>query len=216
MFSTIKQSYKPKYLVITPLKPGDKISKETKETIKRNKLPFDWVSFESDNNIPTNTTLALQEYEIKYPVPNYIIKVDNDINADRELLDAMYYTLRQTDKNIGYVYCAFSYIKPDGKKISFGEYFNEQKLLKQNYISSNSMIKRGVLRRVGGFVTDSKYERLLDWCLWLKMLYYGHKGHYLTSKGFTTPLNEGNVSNRGVEDYQLKYKRVIQDFVSTA
>ena len=37
----LKQNSDPKYLVITPLKPNDKISKETKRTIKKNNLSFD-------------------------------------------------------------------------------------------------------------------------------------------------------------------------------
>jgi hypothetical protein len=35
----------------------------------------------------------------------------------------------------------------------------------------------------------------------------------LESKKFITPLNENNVSGRGVDDYKLKYKRVYEDFI---
>jgi hypothetical protein len=40
-YKEIKIVNNPKYLVITPLKPGDKISRDVKKTINRNKLNFD-------------------------------------------------------------------------------------------------------------------------------------------------------------------------------
>jgi hypothetical protein len=41
MYKEIKKSKSPKFLVITPLKVGDTISKETKKSIKENKIQFD-------------------------------------------------------------------------------------------------------------------------------------------------------------------------------
>jgi hypothetical protein len=81
---------------------------------------------------------------------------------DRNLLDEMYKLLSGTNNNISYCYCSFSYILPDGKQISFNKNFNKNELLKQNYISSNSMIKLDKLDQVGGFVCNDKYVRLLD------------------------------------------------------
>ena len=208
----IKKSEDPKFLVITPLKVGDKISKETKKSVKRNNYPFDWISYEGDNNIPLNTTLALLKYEESYSC-DYVIKVDNDINMDRKLLDLMYEKLSKSDNDIGYAYCPFSYILQDGNKISFNSPFSADKLMRQNYISSNSMIKRKILDDVGGFVCDEKYERLLDWAFWLRCLYYGYKGLYIPEKKFITPLNNNNVSSRGEDDYKIKYMRVLEDFV---
>ena len=213
MLNKIKVVNNPKYLVITPLKIGDKISKTTKKTVNRNKLPFDWICYEGNNNIPTNTILAWNEYKKTYFTPEYIIKIDNDIEMDRGLLDDMCKLLSNTDEQIAYCYCPFSYILPDGRSISFNNNFDKNKLLKQNYISSNSMIKTKSLYDVGGFVYESKYERLLDWALWLRFLYYGYEGILLNTKQFKTPLNENNVSSRGAKDYQLKYKRVYEDFI---
>lgn len=212
MLTTIHKSKSPKFLIITPLKEGDKISKETKKTVKRNTISFDWISYESNNNIPTNTTLALEEYEQQYIKPEYLIKVDNDIEMDRSLLDNMYYNLVNSNDRIGYCYCPFRYVLPDGREIQFNQQFDRNKLLKQNYISSNSMIKRNVLDEVGGFVCDNKYERLLDYAFWLRCLYYGYEGLMIPGKEFRTPLNEGNISNRGEDDYKLKYSRIYNDF----
>lgn len=212
MFKIQHKSRWPKFLIITPLRPQDKISAETRKTIKRNTTSFDWISYESDNNIPTNTTFALNEYESQYPKLNYLIKIDNDINLDRSLLDSMYSNLVNSNNIIGYCYCPFKFILPDAKEIQFTQQFNRNKLIEQNYISSNSMIKRNMLEYVGGFVTDGKYERLLDWAFWLRCLYYGFEGLMIPSKQFSTPLNENSVSNRGVQDYKTKYNRVYKDF----
>jgi hypothetical protein len=84
---------------------------------------------------------------------------------DRNLLDEMYKLLSGTNDNIAYCYCQFSYILPNGKQILFNKNFNKNALLKQNYISSNSMIKLDKLDQVDGFVCDDRYIRLLDWCL---------------------------------------------------
>ena len=40
MLNTIQTVKSPKFLIITPLKKGDKISKETKKMVKRNNTPF--------------------------------------------------------------------------------------------------------------------------------------------------------------------------------
>jgi hypothetical protein len=90
--------------------------------------------------------------------------------------------------------------------------FNEKKLLQHNYITSVSLIKRDLLDRIGGFVIDRQYERLLDYCLWLTFLRYGYHG-IKGDIGFVTGLNKNNVSGRGQEDYIEKMKRVKQDFI---
>jgi hypothetical protein len=38
-------------------------------------------------------------------------------------------------------------------------------------------------------------------------------GKFIKNTKFTTPLNESNVSARGVEDYRQKHKLVFEDFV---
>jgi hypothetical protein len=144
-----------------------------------------------------------------------MIKIDNDIYMDNNLLDDMYHTIINADDNVGYVYCPFTYIAYDGAEMLFDYPFNKKKLLDSNYISSNSMINRNMLEEIGGFVVDNKYVRLLDWCLWLKMLKHGYIGQRISSdKSFTTPLVEGNVSSRGFDDYVIKRDRVIEDFIN--
>jgi hypothetical protein len=145
-------------------------------------------------------------------VPEYIIKIDNDINANKNMLDDMYDILKKTDDSIAYCYPPFKYILPNKQEISFSGRFDKNRLLQGNYITSNSLIKYDKLKEIGGFVCDKKYERLLDYCLWLKFLRYGYIG-IECNKGFITPLNENNVSARGQEDFKDKMNMVRQDFI---
>ena len=210
MFKIIKKVINPKYLVITPLKKGDCISPSLTNTIQYNKS-YDWISYEGNNNIPLNTELALKKYESKYEPVKYIIKIDNDIHMQKGMLNKMYNVLSNSKDNIGYVYVPFKYTLKE-QSITFDREFDKELLIQQNYISSNSMIKRNILEEIGGFVTDDKYVRLLDWCLWLKMLRYGYIGEKINSF-FQTPLNKNNVSAGSTKDYKLKYDRVKQDFI---
>ena len=69
----------PDVLVITPLSPGDSIIKDTKKTIRRNKLKYFWISSEGKNNIPTNISEGLiwARAHVK-PFPKYYILIDNE------------------------------------------------------------------------------------------------------------------------------------------
>lgn len=219
MFEEIRKVENPYYLVITPLKVGDEISDDIHRSIlDTNKIPFDWVSFKGDNNIPTNTSLALEEYEKRYEKVKHLIKIDNDLKMDDGLLDCMHSHLLSrsfgSDVQYGYVYCPFSYVLSDGRRISFNQEFDIMKLIKSNFISSNSMINRDALDVIGGFITDPQYERLLDWALWLKFYREGFIGKLLKEKGFEATMKEDGVSARSNYDYQIKSTRVMRDFVN--
>lgn len=211
MIKYIKRHKNPKVLIITPLRIEDKISKSTLNTIKC-KYPYVWISYSGNNNIPQNTQNALNEYLEKNKIPKYIIKIDNDIMASKNMLDSMVDILDNSCYNVAYSYCSFSYV---GKQRLFfpSIKFNKEKLLKSNYISSNSMFKTKILLNNGGFITDSKYERLLDYCLYLKLLQNGFVGE--PSNGyFDAKMSNDSVSNRGIKDYKLKFSRVKEDFIN--
>ena len=213
MFEIIKKVKNPRFLVITPLRKGDYISKQTLETINNNSTPFDWVSFKSKRNVPGNTKLGLLEYEKQFEKLPYLIKIDNDINASTSMLDLMYQTIKQSEENVAYVYTSFSYVKNGKSVASFpAEKFDFQRLMKSNYISSNSMIKRDSLASVSGFVTDKKYERLLDYALWLKFLLNGYKGEPCISY-FEAEMSEKSISARSNMDYQKKMSLIKTDFI---
>jgi len=210
----VKSNKKPELLVITPLSLGDKISKETKKGIKRNKVSFDWISYMGKGNPYKNTKLAYKQYRKDNGfVPKYVLKIDNDITPTRYLMDRMYNVLENSDNNIAYAYTSFEFIGSINVKFPLRP-FNKKFLLKNNYISSMSMIKTQLLDQTGSFVIDDKYFRLLDWCLWLKFLKFGFIGAPIENAHFTAFAGPKSISCRGLKDYKEKYQHVKEDFIN--
>lgn len=213
MYNKVLKTKNPKFLVITPLKENDEISMETYNSVLQNSTEFNWVSYSANNNIPTNTKLGLEEYEKENKKLPYIIKIDNDVVFGTNTLSYMYNCIKNSEKKIGYVYCNFDYIKNNRIFASFKFLqFNGTQLKKSNYISSVSMIKRNVLEKVGGFITNNKYKRLLDYALWLKMLNQGYIGK-LSQGYFKAIMSENSISNGSDEEYKKVLREVHRDFI---
>lgn len=213
MLKYIVKSDKPMLLVVTPLGPNSEVSKQTKNSIKRNELPFTWVSFKSNNNCAANAQAGINAFfeENKY-IPPYFLLLDDSVICGRHMLDRMTLTLQNSDKSIAYCYCNFEFKGHINKKFP-AEPFNPSRLIRANYISSNSIIKTHKLQQVGWLVTDEKYERLLDWCTWLKFLYHGFGGIPCKEASFVDISKEKSVSSRDISDYQSKYNAIVKDFV---
>jgi len=211
MLYIIEKSKRPDILLITPLAKGDTISDKTTKSIKKNDIEMDWICLSDNQNPYKNFDTALKIYEKKYNLPDYIIKIDNDIEVEENMLSSMMQTLENSLNNVAYTYCSFSFTGSINLSIPAVP-FNPEKLGICNYISSISMMKSSHLKDIGGVVTDDKYFRLLDWALWLKFLNYGYMGapNYFTS--FVAYASENSISNRGFEDYKIKAQRVIEDF----
>jgi hypothetical protein len=211
MIKYIVRHPNPQILVITPLLTGHSISKETKNSIKRNKTPFVWISYLGPNNAYLNTQKAFNIYRNDYELPKYVIKIDNDIISQRGMLDEMYKTLESSKDDEAYCYCPFSF--QGHINISFPYTpFNAERLRQNNYISSISMIKTKRLVECGLFVTDVRGERLLDWALWLKLLKRGYIGVPTQKTSFVAISNKDNVSSRSNDDYQQKRRWVLENF----
>ncbi len=211
-----KNNKPPKILVITPLKMGDKVLKTTKKTIKRNETPFVWISYMGDNNPAENTRIAYNQYKRNNEMPPYVIKIDNDITASRKMLDKMYQTLEafkfKSDYHYAYAYCGFEFQGAINTKFPLRK-FDYLALIRQNYISFNSLIDTQILDEIGGFVTNDKGFRLLDWALWLKFLKNGYVGAPVKNAYFTAYASKNSVSNRSTNDYVQKYQWVSKNFV---
>lgn len=212
MIKIIQEVKDPEILVVTPLLPGHKLSGITKKTLKRNKVPFYWITSEGDQNIPKNALQGIQWYKNnKGKLPLYIQFIDRDIEAGRGLLDRLFMRLDKTGLNIGFAYASFKYrgrINADFPAISY----DINRLIQSNYISSNSMWKSGVIEHVG-LVTDDKYKRLLDWAFLIKAYSYGYVGVPEPAANFIAHSTENDISAGSQEDYMIKHKRVWQDFV---
>jgi len=213
MIKKIVKCKNPEILAITPLKIGDKISKETKKSVKRNKTSFEWISYMSNNNPYKNTSIAYKQYKREHKkVPKYVIKIDNDIMTSRYWLDRMYNILEETDSKIGYAYTSFEFTGAISIKFPLKS-FNKQSLTKSNYISSCSLTKTQLLDQIGGFVTDDKYFRLLDWCVWLKFLKSNIIGIPTPNANFVAYAKPSSISCKGPSDYKEKYYYVKKDFI---
>lgn len=214
VIKTIVECAKPQVLVVTPLLPDHEVSKITKKTLKRNQVPFYWVSSAGKNNIPTNALAGINWYKEKFgSLPPYYMMIDRDIEAGRGLLDRLFIKLSKKPivGNIGYCYATFQFkghINHDFPAIPF----DINKLLMGNYISSNTMFKSSVIEHVG-LVTDDKYKRLLDYAFLLKCFKMGYLGVPEPRAWFIAHSTKDDISAGSNDDYREKYGRVYQDFI---
>lgn len=212
MIKTIIQCKNPEILAITPLKKGDRIFPETKKTFKKCDVSVHWISYMADGNPYKNMVFPWRWYRKEYETPPYIIKIDNDLTCQKGMLDHLYNALVDSPTHIGYSYCRFKY--RGNVNIDFDNiYWSTDKLIRQNYISSCSLMKSKVLEETGSFVTDDKYFRLLDWALWLQFLRRGYIGKFVPETSFTAYAGDNTVSIRSQEDYREKHIAVYQDFI---
>jgi hypothetical protein len=214
MINILREDKDSEVLVVTPLLPGHKISKETKVTIRRNNTPITWITSEGNNNIPTNVQSGMYAYRDKSKyTPKYILPLDRDISLGRGMIDKMVLALNILPSNVAYTYANFEFKGTVNQKFP-AQKFDINRLVFNNYISSNSLIKIECLDAVGGFVTDDKYKRLLDWAMWLKFYQYGYIGMPCPIASFVATSSENDVSAGTVEDFRIKKQRVITDFVT--
>lgn len=207
----IKQDKGSKILVVTPLLPGHKISKNTKVTLKRNKTPITWLSSMGRNNIPTNAQLGINWYRRKYGKISYYLMLDNDITLGRKAIDKLYDKLKSSPPHIGYSYANFKYEGYTNRNFPAVP-FDINRLVKANYISSNSLFKMNVIEEVG-LVTDEFYKRLLDWAFLLKAYGQGYMGLPVPEASFVAQSTINDVSAGDNTDYQIKSKRVYTNFI---
>lgn len=212
MIDIIKKNKDPEILVVTPLLPNHKVSRITKKTLKRNDIPYYWISSTGNRNIPKNALEGIQWYKNKHgKLPPYYIMIDCDIEAGRGLLDRLYRKLKDTGSNIGYCYATFQfkgYVNADFP----AKPFDINELIKSNYISSNSMFKSSTIENVG-LVTNDKYKRLLDWAFLIKCFREGYVGIPEPNAWFIAHSTEKDISAGSNDDYKLKYIRVFKDFI---
>jgi hypothetical protein len=212
MIKIIKAVKKPQILVVTPLLPDHGVSKITKRTLKRNNVPFFWVSSEGDRNIPQNALEGILWYKNKYgTLPPYYMMIDRDIEAGRGLLDRLYKRLDKNPNNVGYCYASFEFKGHVNVKFPAIP-FDINRLIKGNYISSNSLFRSSVIENVG-LVTNDKYKRLLDWAFLLKCYGYGYVGVPESNAYFIAHSTKNDISAGSNDDYRIKHQRVFNDFV---
>lgn len=213
-FEILREDKDSALLVVTPLAPGHKISKDTKRTIQRNDIPFTWISSEGPYNIPTNVENGIFWYRRKgqYPVLPYVLPLDKDISLGRHMIDRLFANLDASDDNIAFTYASFEFKGYINQKFPASQY-DINVLVRGNYISSNSLIKVKALEDVEWFVKDDDLVRLLDWALWLKFYLHNWYGIPCQDANFVVNSGPGDISSRSEDDYKVKAQRVFERFI---
>lgn len=212
MLKIIRECKDPEVLVITPLLPGRKISKETKVSIKRNETPYIWASYTSNEKHARNVQLGIDAFHKEFCyLPPYIQIIDDDIILGRFMLDRLFNVLDKTGDEVGYSYCGLEYKGFTNLKIPVGE-FDINRLKKKNYISSNSLYKTAAIYKVGGFITELELNRLSDWCMFLKMYQFGLKGVFVPNTSFVAMSTATDISAGSIDEWLKTKKLVVERF----
>lgn len=214
MLNIIKKTQDAKILVVTPLLTRRKISGQTRASIQRNDIPYTWVSFKSGAKHAWNVQACIDAYEKKYNnLPEFIQVLDDDIIMGRHMLDRFYELLKKSHSKIGYVYCPFSY--RGHMEVSFPPIeFDPIKLMKGNWISSNSMYRTSAIKAVGGFVVEPDTHRLSDWAMWLKLYIKGYMGKLCTKTSFVAMSTSKDISAGGVDEFQIARDTIVRRYIT--
>ena len=128
------------------------------------------------------------------------------------MLDKLHHRLKSAEEDVAFCYASFAFKGTINKEFPADPY-NIQRLMENNYISSNSLLKAEVVFNIG-LVTDNYYKRLLDWCLWLKLFFNGFRGIPCPEASFIAVSTQNDISSRSAEDFKIKKDRVLRDFVA--
>ena len=209
----IREDKNSELIIATPLLPRHKISRETRTSIKRNTIPYTWITCTGENNIPTNWWFGSRQYKKhKGSIPPYLLPLDRDIRLGRYMLDRMLAGIKESEEQYAFCYCNFEFRGSVNRAFPCQPY-DINMLLQGNYISSNSMIKYDYLEFINGPVMDDMYKRLLDWALWLKFYQHGYYGIPCPTANFTAFSEKDSISAGTEEDYRKKHRRIHRDFV---
>lgn len=213
MLKIIKECKDPTILVITPLSPNRNISSQTKTSIKRNNVSYVWASWESPHYHARNVQDGINAYKKKYGLPNYIQILDDDIILNRHTLDRFYHVIFESPDNIAFVYCPFSY--RGHVNISFPAIeYDVHRLMKGNWISSNSLYKTSAIEEVGGFVVEDDTQRLSDWAMWFRLYSHGYIGQLCANASFVAMSSPKDLSAGSDEEYRRTEALVRERFIN--
>lgn len=131
----------------------------------------------------------------------YVLFCDADVNLNVEMIERMVQTL---EANLDATYCYSSF--------KFGPHtfdlfpFDAERLRKENYISTMSLIRRESF--IGFNETLDRYQ---DWDLWKRMLDRGHIGVWYPGRLFEGPLRISGISKFSASNLlKLAYKKILR------
>ena len=122
----------------------------------------------------------------------YTLFSDSDVIWWPGALDKMVAAL-DADKGASFAYCDFIW----GHMSMFSGHWDKEKLLRENYISTMSVIRTDQLLSYAYRPWNEALERLQDWALWLSLVDRGGRGVYVSEVLFKTPMKEDGISKTG-------------------
>jgi glycosyltransferase involved in cell wall biosynthesis len=133
---------------------------------------------------------------------SYVLFCDADVRLQPTMVAKMVDTLARHPE-AAYCYCNF--------KFGFHTFdlfpFDADRLRKENYISTMSLIRR---ERFIGF--NEQLKRFQDWDLWKRMLERGSIGAWYPERLFTCPIN-GGISSYSIRNIaKIAWRRVTGIF----
>jgi glycosyltransferase involved in cell wall biosynthesis len=132
----------------------------------------------------------------------YTLFCDSDVIWMPGALDKMVAAL-DADKGASFAYCDFVW----GHMSMFAGYWDVEKLYKENYISTMSVIRTSHLMNYAYKPWNEDLDRLQDWALWLSLVDIGGRGHYVQDVLFKTPLSDDGISRTGSHAEAVKAVR---------
>ncbi len=129
---------------------------------------------------------------------DFILFCDADVRLKTSMVEKMLTTL-VTNPNKAYCYCNF--------KFGFHTFdlfpFDGSKLMKENYISTMSLIRRECF--IGFNENLSRYQ---DWDLWKRMYKHGYEGVWCPERLFSAPMRGGISSYSITNIIKILYRKI--------
>jgi len=179
---------KPLISVVIPCRIGDKldcIESLQKQTYKN-------LEFIVINDFNRRGAGYCRNIGIKQARGEFVLFSDTDLIWYNDSIEILYNTL--INSKCSYSYGGFS---NKGKPVMFMKEFNNIDLLRSNYITVNSLVKKKDIP-----LFDESLEMFEDWDLWLTMLREGRTGKFCGKEVFYTYDRVG-TSSRSDSDYWL-------------
>ncbi|MHA1586443.1 MAG: glycosyltransferase family 2 protein [Candidatus Heimdallarchaeota archaeon] len=130
----------------------------------------------------------------------FVLFSDNDLEWDKNAIAILYKTLKENPK-ASYSYGSYTL----GEELIGDKEFSKQELLKSNYISTMSLI-----RREDFIPFDEKIKKFQDWDLWLTMLEKGKIGKFCGHCVFSTEKKDGISYGKNAMDSE-EAKKIIME-----
>ena len=173
----------------------------------RQRFPEKIILLKNDQNRGLNYTL---NHCLKHATGEYIARMDGD---DLSALDrfAKEVAALETHPEMAVVSTAMTYFDEQGtwgqgKPVQFPQ--KEDFMRGTPFCHAPCMVRRSVMEQIGGYTDDSKYLRVEDYDLWVKLYAAGYRGMNL-SEPLYHMRDDRNATSRRKFRYRINEARVI-------